>query len=47
MDGGENMKNKYGMMGFMSILGMWGLYKNEPIFLSFLSFSVFFEYLFY
>lgn len=40
------MKNKYGLIGFLSILGIWGLYQNEPIFLSFLAFIVFFEYFF-
>lgn len=38
------MKNKYGMLGFISLLGVWGLYKNEPLFLSFFAFALFFEY---
>ena len=38
------MKNKYGMLGFISLFGVWGLYKNEPLFLSFFSFALFFEY---
>ena len=28
------MKNKYGCIGFVSLLGLWGLYANEPLFLS-------------
>lgn len=40
------MRNKYGIIGFVSILGIWGIYQNEPIFLSFLAFIVFFEYFF-
>lgn len=38
------MKNRYGCIGFVSLLGIWGLYAEEPLFLSFFAFVVFFEY---
>lgn len=38
------MKNKYGCIGFLSLLGFWGLFGKEPIFLSFFTFAIFFEY---
>ena len=38
------MKNKYGCIGFVSLLGLWGLYANEPLFLSFFAFVIFFGY---
>lgn len=38
------MKNKYGCIGFLSLLGFWGLLGKEPLFLSFFAFAVFFEY---
>lgn len=38
------MKNKYGLIGFISLLGFWGLYSDEEIFLSFFAFIVFFQY---
>lgn len=38
------MKNKYGCIGFISLLGFWGLFGNEPLFLSFFAFAIFFEY---
>lgn len=40
------MKNKFGLIGFVSLLGLWGLYNKEPLFLSFFAFVLFFEYLF-
>ena len=30
------MKNWYGCIGFVSLLGVWGLIGSEPLFLSFL-----------
>ena len=42
--GGHVMKNKYGCIGFVSLLGLWGLYANEPLFLSFFTFVIFFSY---
>ena len=42
--GGCVMKNKYGYIGFVSLLGLWGLYANEPLFLSFFAFVIFFGY---
>ncbi|WP_440895468.1 DUF3796 domain-containing protein [Amphibacillus sp. Q70] len=38
------MKNKYGLIGFVSLLGFWGLYSGEDILLSFFAFIVFFQY---
>lgn len=38
------MKNKYGFIGFISLLGFWGLIGKEPLFLSFFVFVIFFEY---
>lgn len=38
------MKNKYGFIGFISLLGFVGLFSDEPLFLSFFAFIVFFEY---
>lgn len=38
------MKNKYGCIGFVSLLGLWGLYADEPLFLSFFAFVIFFGY---
>lgn len=40
------MKNKFGLIGLVSLLGLWGIYIDEPIFLSFFAFIIFFEYLF-
>lgn len=36
----------YGCMGFLSLLGLIGIFTEERIFLSFLAFAVDFEYLF-
>ena len=38
------MKNWYGCIGFVSLLGVWGLIGSEPLFLSFFAFALFFEY---
>lgn len=38
------MKNKYGCIGFVSLLGLWGIFGKEPLFLSFFAFVLFFEY---
>lgn len=38
------MKNWYGCIGFISLLGLWGLIGDEPLFLSFFTFIAFFEY---
>lgn len=38
------MKNKYGFIGFMSLLGFIGLFDEEPLFLSFFAFGLFFKY---
>lgn len=38
------MKNKYGLIGFLSLLGFWGLYSGDNIFLSFFTFIIFFQY---
>ena len=38
------MKNRYGCIGFVSLLGIWGLIGKEPLFLSFFAFILFFEY---
>ena len=38
------MKNKYGYIGFLSLLGFMGVFGDEPMFLCFFSFSLFFEY---
>lgn len=40
------MKNKFGLIGFVSLLGILGLYTDEPLLLSFFAFVLFFEYLF-
>lgn len=38
------MKNRYGCIGFVSLLGFWGLFGGQPLFLSFFAFAIFFEY---
>lgn len=38
------MKNKYGFIGLLSLLGFVGLFGEEPLFLSFFAFAIFFEY---
>lgn len=38
------MKNKYGLIGFISLLGFAGVFGGEPLFLSFFAFALFFEY---
>ena len=38
------MKNWYGCIGFVSLLGLLGLQSGEPLFLSFFAFALFFEY---
>ncbi|SHH69922.1 Protein of unknown function [Anaerosphaera aminiphila DSM 21120] len=38
------MKNKYGFIGFLSLLGFWGLHSGDSIFLFFFAFVVFFQY---
>lgn len=38
------MKNKYGLIGFISLLGFIGLFGGEPLFFSFFAFAIFFEY---
>lgn len=38
------MKNKYGYIGLVSLLGFWGLFGGEQLFLSFFAFAIFFEY---
>lgn len=38
------MKNKYGFIGFLSLLGFWGLHSGDNIFLFFFAFVVFFQY---
>lgn len=38
------MKKWYGCIGFVSLLGIWGLIGSEPLFLSFFAFALFFEY---
>lgn len=38
------MKNKYGLIGLVTLLGFWGLYSGDTIYLSFFSFIVFFQY---
>ena len=38
------MKNWYGCVGFLSLLGVWGILGDEPLFLSFFAFALFFEY---
>lgn len=40
------MKNKFGLIGFVSLLGILGFYTDERLFLSFFAFALFFEYLF-
>lgn len=40
------MKNKFGLIGFVALLGIWGIYTDEPMFLPFFAFILFFEYLF-
>lgn len=38
------MKNKYGFIGFLSLLGWVGLFGDEPLLLSFFAFLLFFKY---
>ena len=38
------MKNWYGCIGFVSLLGVWGALAGEPLFYPFFAFLVFFEY---
>lgn len=38
------MRNWYGCIGFVSLLGVWGLIESEPLFLPFFAFVLFFEY---
>ena len=38
------MKNKYGLIGFISLLGFVGVFRGEPLFFSFFAFALFFEY---
>ena len=38
------MKNWYGCVGFLSLLGVWGILGDEPLFLCFFAFALFFEY---
>ena len=38
------MKNWYGCIGFLSLLGFWGLLGEEPLFLCFFAFALFFGY---
>lgn len=38
------MKNWYGCIGFLSLLGVWGALTEEPLFYPFFAFLVFFEY---
>lgn len=38
------MKNKYGLIGFISLLGFIGVFGGEPLFFSFFAFALFFEY---
>ncbi len=38
------MKNWYGCVGFLSLLGFKGLLGEEPLFLCFFAFALFFEY---
>lgn len=38
------MKNWYGCIGFLSLLGFWGIFGDEPLFLCFFAFALFFEY---
>ena len=38
------MKNWYGCIGFVSLLGVWGALAEEPLFYPFFAFLVFFEY---
>lgn len=38
------MKNWYGCIGFLSLLGFWGVLKDDPLFLCFFAFALFFEY---
>ena len=38
------MKNWYGCIGFLSLLGFWGILGEEPLFLCFFAFALFFEY---
>lgn len=40
------MKNKYGLIGFVSLIGFLGISTNEKIFFSFFAFAIFFEYFF-
>lgn len=40
----EIMKNWYGCIGFLSLLGFWGILGDEPLFLYFFAFALFFEY---
>ena len=37
------MKNWYGCIGFVSLLGVWGALAEEPLFYPFFAFLVFFE----
>ena len=36
------MKNWYGCIGFVSLLGIWGALAGEPLFYPFFAFLVFF-----
>lgn len=40
------MKNKFGLIGLVSLLGFWGLHTGEQLFIAFFAFALFFEYLF-
>ena len=37
------MKNWYGCVGFLSLLGVWGILGDEPLFLCFFAFALFVE----
>lgn len=38
------MKNWYGCIGFLSLLGFWGIVGDQRLFLCFFAFALFFEY---
>lgn len=40
------MKNKYGCIGFVALLGLLGFYNNEKWYFAFFAFAIFFEYFF-
>ena len=41
------MRYRYGLLGFLSLIGVVGLIIEEPAFYPFFAFVLFFEYFFY